>query len=179
LWTLDEADGAVTFRGQGIEDNCKIGSPGCAKRGITVGSYTTKISWQDQGGANQGVSLKLEDISSFSSEGPLRDDTAKPDIVAPGAMVVAAMSSGSNADGAYIVSSDMRVNAGTSMACPVISGLVALLLQKDRTLTPEKARELLYRSATVPGLPSGTFDRKWGRGLVDCSLLEQALLGGV
>jgi subtilase family serine protease len=38
--------------------------------------------------------------------------------------------------------------SGTSAACPQVAGIVALLLQKDPTLTPAKVKEILKKSAT-------------------------------
>lgn len=37
--------------------------------------------------------------------------------------------------------------SGTSMAVPIVSGIIALLLSKDPSLTPNEVKLQLYRSA--------------------------------
>jgi subtilisin family serine protease len=72
---------------------------------------------------------------------------------------------------AILIDSWNRINQGTSMACPFIAGTVALLLQRDEKLTPEKAKDLLKAHSAIPGKPAGTWDAKWGYGLIDASKL--------
>jgi subtilisin family serine protease len=115
--------------------------------------------------------LKLDDIADFSSEGPLRNGVQKPDVAAPGAMIVSAMSSAAGFDRSMLQNSKFVVMAGTSMACPFVTGLVALLLQRDSSLTPDKVKELLKKNSAVPGQTTGTFDPKWGFGLVNAEKL--------
>jgi subtilisin family serine protease len=62
-----------------------------------------------------------------------------------------------------------RVNAGTSMACPFITGLVALLLERNPALDPAAVKALLKSNSAVPGAAPGAFDPKWGFGLIDAS----------
>jgi serine protease AprX len=92
----------------------------------------------------------------------------KPDIVAPGNLVVSLLAPGSTLANAfpeniigpsYYSTSIMGTGtpeymrlSGTSMATPVVSGTVALMLQKDPTLTPDtvKARLMLTAGKTFP-----------------------------
>jgi hypothetical protein len=53
------------------------------------------------------------------------------------------------------------------MAAPFITGIVALLLQADATLTPEGAKLLLKNASAIPGSPPATFRNDWGFGLVN------------
>ena len=110
----------------------------------------------------------MDDISDFSSEGPLRNRKKKPDVTAPGAMISSCMSSKSNPDRSSII--DMRhvLEAGTSMATPFISGVVALLLERKKTLTPAQVKGLLKAHSSIPGKSAGSFDSKWGFGLLSC-----------
>lgn len=168
VWTLDDHEAPqVAFSGNSAHDALKIGSPGSARSAITVASFTTRTSWTDLGGVAQRVALQDSNISEFSSEGPLRDGTPKPDIAAPGAMVASALSSFSSQPPATMISSDCVVMSGTSMAAPFVSGVTALLLQKDRSLDSVRLKNLLGRNAVIPGQPPGTFDPKWGVGLLD------------
>ncbi|NJL62933.1 MAG: S8 family peptidase [Methylacidiphilales bacterium] len=166
VWTIDNT-GSVFFTGISVQDSMKIGSPGASKSAVTVAAYTTMTKYTDIDGKEREVGLKLDDISDFSSEGPLRNGEQKPDVAAPGAMITSAMSSAAGFDRSMLLNSKFVVMAGTSMACPFVSGLVALLLQRDPSLTPDKVKELLKKNSTIPGKEAGTFDPKWGFGLIN------------
>lgn len=171
-WTLDDQHSPeVVWSGTSVRDSMKIGSPGAARSAVTVASYTTKTSWTDIQGQARQIGLTLDDISDFSSEGPLRNNARKPDVAAPGAMIVSALSSHSAPDPAEMISSDFVVMAGTSMATPFIAGLTALLLQRSRKLDPAGLKALLGGNSVIPGQPAGTFDPKWGFGLIDAIAL--------
>jgi subtilisin family serine protease len=168
VWTLDDhSSPPVAFSGTSVSDAMKIGSPGSSRSAITVASFTTKVAWTDLNGNQQQVGLRLHDISDFSSEGPLRSLIAKPDVAAPGAMLVSALSAHSGPRPEDLVAADFLVMAGTSMATPFVTGLVALLLQRDGTLTPAAVKTLMASQSRIPNQPAGTFDPKWGLGLVD------------
>ncbi len=170
VWTLDDVS-SVFFTGKSIADSVKIGAPGCASSSITVASYTTKAKYTDIDGKERQMGLELDTISEFSSEGPLRNGDRKPDIAAPGAMIVSALSSDADLDRSMIINSKFVALAGTSMATPFVTGLVALLLQRNPKLDPEALKELLYKNCSIPGKEKGTFDHKWGFGLIDAENL--------
>ncbi len=164
LWSGDERSAQLT--GRTVRDSMKVGSPGASSAAITVGSYTTRDEWEDLFGNQHSSGLEIDDVSDFSSEGPRRDGVEKPDLVAPGAMIVAALSKHSGVAPAVIIDDRHRVNAGTSMACPFVAGLVALLLERDPTLDADAAKEALRAASTVPGASAGQWDPKWGHGLI-------------
>ena len=166
VWTLDDRS-SVFFSGKSARDAMKIGSPGAAASAITVAAYTTKTEWLNIDNNRPEMGLDLDDISDFSSEGPLRDGTPKPDVAAPGAMIVSAMSRSSTPMREYRVNDDYLVMAGTSMAAPFVTGVIALLLERDPQLDPQQVKELLCNSSRIPGQEPGTFDPKWGFGLID------------
>ena len=170
VWTLDDVS-SVFFTGKSIADSVKIGAPGCASSSITVASYTTKAKYTDIDGKERQMGLELDTISEFSSEGPLRNGDRKPDIAAPGAMIVSALSSDADLDRSMIINSKFVALAGTSMATPFVTGLVALLLQRNPKLDPEALKELLYKNCSIPGKEKGTFDNKWGFGLIEAENL--------
>jgi subtilisin family serine protease len=164
VWTLD---GSVLFTGKSVADSVKVGSPGCANSAITVASYTTRDKYTDIDRKPQEFGFPVNTISDFSSEGPLRNDALKPDVAAPGAMIISALSSSSNFERSMIINSKFAASAGTSMAAPFISGLIALLLQRNPNLDPAAIKELLRKNSSIPGKPPGTFDHKWGYGLIN------------
>ncbi|MGZ5841956.1 MAG: S8 family serine peptidase, partial [Xanthobacteraceae bacterium] len=75
-------------------------------------------------------------------------------LAAPGDQILVALP-----DGGYEVSS------GTSYAAAEVSGIVALLLQRDPALTPDKARAILM--ATAKDLGAKGRDPEFGAGLAD------------
>lgn len=149
----------------------KIGSPGSAEQAVTVASFTSRNTWTDSSGASRAVGLSIDTNSDFSSPGPLRNGARKPDVTAPGAMIISCLSSQSSPPASNLIGNGFRVNAGTSMACPFITGLVALLLQAEPTLTTTSAKMLLQSHSLIPGMSAGTFDRHWGFGLIDTGSL--------
>lgn len=172
VWALSDDHNSLGFSGTSISDKLKIGSPGSAAEAVTVAAVTTsKISWTDSVGNSHQVGLAPNTIADFSSEGPLRNGAQKPDLAAPGAMIVAALSQFASARPADIVDAKHQVMAGTSMATPLVSGLVALLLERDPTLSPSQLKTMLRGHSAIPGQPAGAFDPKWGFGLIDASRL--------
>ena len=176
VWVLDgKNQPQVTFTDGGISDALKVGSPGAARRAITVASYTTKVEWQNIDGNRVQMPLTLDDISDFSSEGPLRNGYQKPDVAAPGAFIASCRSDTATLPRRRQIDSHYTVMAGTSMSAPFISGIVALLLQHDPTLTPEQIKALLQASSSIPGHSVGSFHPQWGYGLINADALADVL----
>lgn len=85
-----------------------------------------------------GATTVEDELSYFSAVGPTSDITIKPDISAPGSLVVSA---GHIGDDAY------RTMSGTSMACPHVAGTIALLLSRNGDLTYVQIKALLQSYA--------------------------------
>jgi serine protease AprX len=106
---------------------------------------------------DNGTPTRTDDtLCSISSRGMTEDGFAKPDVVAPGRKIVGALAAGHDRlqvalaqqfndrvtpDGQHI-----RLS-GTSMAAPVVSGTVALLLERFPSLTPNQVKSILTGSA--------------------------------
>jgi subtilisin family serine protease len=118
-------------------------------------------------------------ITDFSSRAKSGQDL---DVAAPGSWIVGAYMVNSGQIGYYFL-------GGTSMASPHVAGIVALLAQKDPSLTAPEAEFLL--ESTAIALPAGTrtildpsvgwVDISWGAdatgsGLVDAAAALNALI---
>jgi subtilisin family serine protease len=168
LWSIvPEGSRDVAFTNPFNSPDMKIGSPGAAAQAITVASLTSRNIWRDSTGTERAVGLTVDTISDFSSQGPLRNGAQKPDVTAPGAMIISCLSSKSKPAASNIIGSGFRVNAGTSMACPYITGLVALLLEGDHSLDVAAIKTQLQLNSRIPGEAPNTFDPHWGFGMID------------
>jgi uncharacterized repeat protein (TIGR01451 family) len=127
--------------------------PATADSAIAVASYSTRSGFD---------SVSVGDLSSFSSRGSRVDGARVLDIAAPGGMfeVVAAesRSSGVSAVGKY------QWFGGTSAAGPHVAGAVALMLQKNPTLTPTQVTQIVRTTAITDSWTGSTPNDYWGWG---------------
>jgi serine protease AprX len=137
-----------------------INSPGNDPYVITVGAMKP-----------MGTPTRNDDlIASYSSKGPTAiDHIVKPDVVAPGNLLVSLEEAGTLynaypgnrvqysdyvAGGSSAPSTSYFSLSGTSMAAGVVSGVVADLLQKSPQLTPDQVKARLIEDGleVVPSL---------------------------
>jgi serine protease AprX len=143
--------GAAGNLGSDAEGNLQYGgvtAPGNAPWVLTVGASST-----------EGTVGRDDDVlASYSSNGPtFIDFTAKPDLVAPGTGTVSLAAPGSAFYALrpeYLVDGQPQrgakpylVLSGTSMAAPVVSGTLAMMLEANPTLTPNLAKAILQYTA--------------------------------
>jgi serine protease AprX len=90
-----------------------------------------------------------DQLPDFSGRGPTAQGLAKPDVAAPGAHVVSLRAPGSTIDTRFpdYVDGSYRQGSGTSMATGVVSGAVALMLQAQPSLTPDRVKYALKATA--------------------------------
>jgi serine protease AprX len=116
-------------------------------------------------------------VASFSSRGPTHDLAAKPDLVAPGVGMVSNRAAGSTLDTAYPaarVGSYYFKGSGTSQAAAVVSGVAALMLQANPSMTPDVLKATLVKTAKKMGGLLGTGAAGSGAGLVDATAAVNA-----
>jgi subtilisin family serine protease len=96
----------------------------------------------------------------------------KPEIAAPGEMIISARSSQSHA----LPNPDEQHTAmpGTSMAAPHVTGAAALTLSVRPDLTCEQVKQILMRTARRDGFAFSAPDNTWGNGKLDV----EAAVGG-
>ena len=105
-----------------------IGTPGCARKVITVGAVDD-----------------LDRVASFSSRGPTADGRLKPDVVLPGVRIVAARAQETSAG--IAVGEHYVTLSGSSMAAPHCAGVCALLLQAEPDMGPDAVKARLMATA--------------------------------
>jgi len=96
-------------------ENGTITIPGVSKKIITVGS-TYERGFAEAAGKSK---------RNYSSRGPTQECICKPDLVAPGSNVISC-----NAHYIKKFQKNYAFKSGTSMATPVVSGAIALLMSK-------------------------------------------------
>jgi serine protease AprX len=129
-----------------------ITAPGNAPWVLTVGASS-----------HMGTVDRADDtIAAFTSRGPTAVDvSAKPDILAPGVGIESLSNPGSalyaNVPGALLPGTVAQPSlpylslSGTSMSAPVVSGIVALMMQANPSLTPNAVKAILqYTAETYP-----------------------------
>ncbi len=141
-----------------------ISIPGTSEYVITVGAYST-------GSGASG------DMAWFSSWGPTRDGRIKPEITAPGVAITSASSRFDEKDNCCCdCCNDFYTHMnGTSMSAPHITGVVALMLQKNPSLGIDEIRTQLTGAARAPGHGGATPNNQWGHGKVDAQAAVAAV----
>lgn len=134
--------------------------PATSPHVLSVGASVSRSTFASDRGTPPLAVLAGEDgRATFSSRGPSRSGWPSPDVLAPGALVSVALSSGLAADrAATIFGSDAALEArldgddvvlaGSSMAAAVAAGVVALALSgAGEPPDVERVRAALVRSA--------------------------------
>jgi subtilisin family serine protease len=143
--------GFAAFRPHPLTENARtVGLAATGAGCLAVASHISKTAWDSDAGSSEQGGLVIGRSSPFSSLGPNRIGAQKPDISAPGQQVTAALAAGSEmADDPEAADTGRRLLtiAGTSMAAPVVTGAVALLLQQKPKRTLKDIRDILSRTA--------------------------------
>jgi subtilisin family serine protease len=169
-WLID--DSARILNG---DSDMTIDEPGNARGVITVGAYNTKAAWPSLSGGQTFPGYVYGQITDFSSRGPTRDGRRKPEVCAPGAWVIAALSTGATSLLSYThVDGVHAAEQGTSMAAPHVSGSIALLLSLDPTLEVAEVRDLLTSTASADAFTGTVPNETWGWGKLDAKAAVDA-----
>jgi serine protease AprX len=132
--------------------SCTVDGASAAFNVITVGAVDDRNT----------IDPTDDTLASFSSGGPTQDGRLKPEISAPGV----------NIRSVFLGPTTSELD-GTSMATPHVAGAVALLLQKEPTLSTSQVKSRVTSNAIVPTAAGSLPDNDWGFGVVNaCKMLQ-------
>jgi subtilisin family serine protease len=148
-----------------------IGLPANLERIIAVGAMHQRTAFTNilnEQSTYKTLGSEEGHLTSFSSCGPTENGRIKPDVVAPGHNILSCLNSfySNNHDTkatseeveprtaytaeAYGQTYAMWAMSGTSMACPIAAGVIALWLQAKPDLTPEDILGVIERTSHQP-----------------------------
>ncbi len=163
-WDFNQGTGGYI----GGDNEYGIGEPACSEAAISVGAYASGLFINGE--------YIPQNLANFSSIGPTIDERIKPDISAPGVNIASSISSFT--DGNYTPVTTVSFEgrdygfvrfSGTSMSSPMVTGIVALMLEANPSLTPEMVKDILMETArndVYTGEIGPEGDVKWGAGKV-------------
>lgn len=141
-----------------------IGAPGISRKVITVGASDDNVP----------IMLSGSSMRDYSGRGPTSSCIKKPDIVAPGSNIVSCNLLNDNVNRGLsrnfgllggnrkeLFQNRYTIKSGTSMATPIVSGAIALLLGEYPQMSNREVKVRLKNSAEDMGL---SHERQgWGR----------------
>ena len=175
LWETIDAFDAITVEGYTLGDSeFSCGDWTSTPNAISVGNYVANTTQREYTGSVQDLSdiNTLNDISCTSSYGVSLNGVAQPTVTAPGTYVVSSINH-------YACDKEIAESmqwqgypyegmSGTSMSCPTVSGIIALWLQADPTLTLDEIKEVLAATSRNDEFAAAS-PIKWGYGKIDAA----------
>jgi len=167
-WGMDFSfSGAGTTSG---DNNNGISEPSCSDDVISVAAYASQYT--TGGGSTAGGA-----IATFSSIGPRYDGVMKPDIAAPGVNIASSVSSFTTNTFSSVANVPFNGRtyhfarfSGTSMASPMVAGVVALILEANPYLSPLQIKTIIKETArqdNFTGVIPSEGSPKWGAGKIN------------
>ena len=167
------------------DNGYSVGPPATARKAVAVGAWKTRNTWPSvlgqQSYSGDWGTAPVGSRAPFSSIGPARDGFQKPDLVAPGMAMVSALTADANppTPNEYVVpGAKYTMQQGTSMAAPMVAGVIALMFEKNPTLTADEVLQILRSSASSNQFSGTTWNPEYGEGLLDAAAALAAVTGG-
>ena len=175
LWeTIDEFE-AINMEGYTLGDSeFSCGDWTSTPNVISVGNYVANTTSRLYTGSviDESDLYTLDDISYKSSYGVSLNGVAQPTVAAPGNNVVSSINHYSCdkeiAESMQWQGYPYGGMSGTSMSCPTVSGIIALWLQADPTLTLDEIKEVLAATSRNDEFTASS-PIKWGYGKIDAA----------
>jgi hypothetical protein len=150
----------------------------CSDKVITVGNYSNRTYYKDVDNINRVPLIAGETVQNLfptSSWGPTRDGRQKPNIAATGSTTIATGDSFNIALLLTAPANRLKVglggkhhrNGGTSMASPIVAGIVALYLEKHPTASYNEVMQAIQQTAKTDVFTGAVPNVKWGYGKID------------
>ena len=175
LWETIEGFEAINMEGFTHGDSdISCGDWTSTPNAISVGNYVANTTKRLYTGSFHDDSdlYTLNEISYSSSYGVSLNGVVQPTVVAPGTDVVSSINhytcDKEIAESMQWQGYPYESMTGTSMSCPTVSGIIALWLQADPTLTIDDIKEVL--AATSRNDEFTAIDPiRWGYGKIDAA----------
>jgi subtilisin family serine protease len=175
LWVSAQGDAARSgaYFTQALKRGT-INTPASHPRLLAVGCLLNRTRWKpfvgpvlELDGFGPDDEALPDSLCYFSAGGPGPTGAHKPELVAPGAFISAAMSADADprsfddtmfeggdscpeGQACYVVDDRYALASGTSMSAPMVAGAAALMFQRDPNLTQAQVTEILQASARKP-----------------------------
>jgi len=172
-------------------------APASFPAAISVGSMVHRAEYYNYRGVRQGI-YEPEEVGILmiqSSTGPTKDGRTKPDVTAPGVNIISAYSSYFMENNTQSWDNQRNVSlfdyngrtyawncySGTSMACPVVAGTIALWLEANPNLTRDDIISVFQRTCRHPDTSLSYPNNTYGYGEIDTynGLLDILGLSGI
>ena len=145
-----------------------------AFRNVAPNSYVVRTRWTDIDGIDRRLTGEgdVGELWTGSSVGPTVDGRIGVDVSAPGDRIVTTYAPGSHwasfrfnliVDGGGLYG----VAGAVSAAAPVVTGIIALMLEVDPTLHADSVKRILQETARADEFTGQTPNPLWGHGKVD------------
>ncbi|MCU0422447.1 MAG: S8 family peptidase [Bacteroidia bacterium] len=185
--------GSLSFTIDG-DNKYTLGEMSCTRSALTVAAWVSKNQFRNLAGGTVSYTgyAGVGFLAPFSSRGPTVDGRIKPDIAAPGMTIASSVNSFdvsyAQGGGNYQMSvQETNWNnrtyyyaeaSGTSMSAPMASGIVALMLQVNPMLGPDRIKQILFETAIKDNRTTANPDSsRWGYGKINAyGAIKRALL---
>ncbi len=147
---------------------------------ISVGAYCSRTSYVDVSGEQHVLSSNpVGEIAAFSSFGPDERGIGRPDVCAPGCVLISSANrfNQETDESSYFTpviidgtSYPYYANQGTSMSAPVVTGAVAMMLEVNPSLGVADVREVLKRTSTRDVYVESGDPSRWGYGKLNVAV---------